>query len=120
MVDRNEPPSLPMAAARASDPVQTMRAAEMGLVGPHDPNAGTRATVAAVWADALRRPHVSENDDFFESGGQSLDATVVVAKLRKIFGLRFPVRMLFENPTVRELAVAIDRERAKETEAMGK
>jgi len=64
--------------------------------------------VAEAWARALRVPRVSVDDDFFEIGGHSLLASLVLSDLRARHGLDVPYRLFFEAPTVAQLAVAID------------
>ncbi|MBB3239092.1 amino acid adenylation domain-containing protein/non-ribosomal peptide synthase protein (TIGR01720 family) [Pseudomonas sp. Tn43] len=63
--------------------------------------------VANVWANVLGRDTVGVEDNFFTLGGHSLLATQIVARLRSHFKLDLPLRVLFEQPTVALLAVAI-------------
>ncbi|PAU57644.1 non-ribosomal peptide synthetase, partial [Pseudomonas sp. PICF141] len=63
--------------------------------------------VANVWANVLGRDTVGVEDNFFILGGHSLLATQIVARLRSHFKLDLPLRVLFEQPTVALLAVAI-------------
>ncbi|WP_053139760.1 non-ribosomal peptide synthase/polyketide synthase [Pseudomonas sp. MIACH] len=65
------------------------------------------AAVANVWAQVLGRDSVGVEDNFFTLGGHSLLATQIVARLRAHFKLDLPLRVLFEQPTVALLAVAI-------------
>jgi len=56
----------------------------------------------------LKLAAVGADDNFFELGGNSLSATRVNTRLRKVFELEMPLRVMFERPTVAELAVHID------------
>ncbi len=74
--------------------------------------------VAAVWSDVLGRPRVGVHDDFFESGGHSLIATRITARLRDLFGIDVPLRLVFERRTVGALARAVEELVTAEVEAM--
>ncbi|MGV9668847.1 amino acid adenylation domain-containing protein, partial [Nocardia niigatensis] len=69
-----------------------------------EPATAAERTVAEVFAAVLHLDRVGADDDFFELGGNSLNATRVVARLGAAVGGRVPVRALFEAPTVAELA----------------
>jgi amino acid adenylation domain-containing protein len=60
--------------------------------------------IAAHWAEALKIERVGREDNFFALGGHSLLAIAVVARLREIFPLELPFRVLFDSPTVGGLA----------------
>ena len=63
-----------------------------------------------VWQTVLGRKHVSVHDDFFALGGYSLLATRLFAMVEARTGKRLPVSVLFEHPTIAELAEAIRNE----------
>jgi len=60
--------------------------------------------ISGIWADALNLNRVGVNDDFFEIGGTSLQAAIVIAEIYSIWGVKFLLRQLFESPTVRGIA----------------
>ncbi|HEX8243298.1 MAG TPA: amino acid adenylation domain-containing protein, partial [Longimicrobium sp.] len=64
--------------------------------------------LAEIWKEVLKRERVGAGDNFFELGGHSLLATQVVSRVRAAFAVELPLRALFEHPTLRELASAIE------------
>jgi len=72
------------------------------------PGTSTEKMVAAVWAEVLQLDRIFVDDDFFELGGHSLSATQVMSRIRRRAGVDAPLKMLFEHPTVRTLAEAVD------------
>jgi acyl carrier protein len=93
----------------------------MALPSPEESESAKRAYVApvgpveegaaAIWADVLRLDRIGAEDDFFEIGGHSLLATRIVSRLREHFQVSVTVRMVFERPTIRQLALAIEAAR---------
>lgn len=72
------------------------------------PRSEMERTIATVWSEYLGVPSVGIHDGFFELGGHSLLAMRLVARIRRDLGTDIPVRTLFENPTVAELAAAVE------------
>ncbi|MBE9224380.1 amino acid adenylation domain-containing protein [Phormidium sp. LEGE 05292] len=76
-----------------------------------EPRNSTERELANIWTEVLPLEQVGIHDNFFELGGHSLLATQVISRLREAFSLDFPLRYLFENPTIAELSQkVIDRQ----------
>ncbi|MGF1426683.1 amino acid adenylation domain-containing protein [Kitasatospora sp. LaBMicrA B282] len=81
------------------------------LVAPRTP---TERAIAEVWCHVLGLDEVGVHDDFFALGGHSLLATRVVSRLAKEHGFEVPLRLLFEAPTVGELAERVHPSEAQQ------
>ncbi len=57
-----------------------------------------------IWATVLNLKKIGIYDNFFDLGGHSLLATQVVARIRNTFQIDIPVRVIFDHPTIFELA----------------
>ncbi|MCL5071891.1 MAG: amino acid adenylation domain-containing protein, partial [Actinobacteria bacterium] len=62
-----------------------------------------------IWSEVLDIERISVVDNFFELGGNSLLATKLVSRIQLVFGVVFPVKMVFECMTVREEAKYIQQ-----------
>jgi acyl carrier protein len=74
------------------------------------PRTTTEEAIASIWMDVLKKDAVSVTDDFIALGGHSLLAIRVLGKLSRRFGVRLPLRTLFDAPTVAQLAEVVDIE----------
>ena len=79
-----------------------------GLAASALPRTRTEAVLATIWEEVLGQAAVGVHDDFFALGGHSLVAVKVVARVQQAFGVDLPVRVLFEQPTVAEVAARVD------------
>ena len=77
-------------------------------VGYQAPSTPIEETVSRIWTEVLKLDRVGVNDDFFASGGHSLLAIQVIARVRAAFGIELPLRTLFEAPTIGGLAGRLD------------
>lgn len=68
----------------------------------------TEEIVAGAWQRVLGAKAL-RGDDFFQLGGDSLDASQVNSQLRGIFRASLDLGLIFEYPTLVEYAAAIDR-----------
>jgi surfactin family lipopeptide synthetase C len=63
--------------------------------------------LAKLYTDILGLDHVGIHDNFFTLGGHSLLATRLMFALKSTLGVDAPIRLIFDRPTVAELAEAI-------------
>jgi amino acid adenylation domain-containing protein/FkbM family methyltransferase len=68
------------------------------------PRNETETALLAVWAELLKANDFGIDDDFFDLGGDSLLAIKAVSRIRDTFEVELPTQVLFENPTIAELA----------------
>jgi acyl carrier protein len=80
------------------------------------PSTDTEQELADIWTEVLKLKQVGINDNFFELGGHSLLATQAISRLREVFSLDFPLRYLFENPTIAELAQKVIEQQIEQVE----
>jgi amino acid adenylation domain-containing protein len=86
-----------------------------GLPAPVEAKTGGRGgrasdierEILAIWRNYLKVDQLDVEDDFFAMGGHSILATQAVNAVGAHLHLNVPVRLLFENPTVRRLVQAL-------------
>ena len=92
--------SLP-AVQRASLANRQMAAAQ--------PETSTELALSEIWRELLGIENVGADDGFFDLGGDSLGASVLMARIEARFERKVPISELFQHGTLRELAAAIDQ-----------
>jgi amino acid adenylation domain-containing protein len=100
-VDRNDLPA----------PDQNRAVSDAGYVAPRTL---VEELLAEIWAGVLKLDKVGIYDNFFDLGGHSLLATQLVSRIRESLQVEFPLRALFEKPTVGGLAERVEEARRKE------
>jgi aspartate racemase len=93
-------------------PVQSPTATETPKVedAPHRPLADSvEEKVCRVFEDVLGQRPIGPHDDFFEVGGDSLQAVELVYMLEDAFECRLPLAPLFEEATAAHLATVLRR-----------
>jgi amino acid adenylation domain-containing protein len=75
------------------------------------PRTRTEQSLADVWSDLLGLPQVGINDNFFDLGGHSLLTTQLISRVRELFQVELPLREVFQQPTIAQLAIAIEQAR---------
>ena len=93
---------------RTALPVPDLRASKLSgaFVAPRTP---LEKSLAQAWTEVLGVPRIGVHDNFFELGGHSLLAVRLFSRLAKILGDRPPLAVLFQAPTVAQLAEFLEK-----------
>ncbi|MCY9381592.1 amino acid adenylation domain-containing protein [Bacillus inaquosorum] len=65
------------------------------------------AKLSQIFEDVLKNGHIGIQDNFFDHGGHSLKATVLMSRIAKEFHVQVPLQDIFAHPTVEGLALII-------------
>ncbi|MEU7064499.1 non-ribosomal peptide synthetase [Streptomyces sp. NPDC046161] len=87
--------------APATAPVAAPTAAADGMTRSQE-------LIAGVWASVLGASHIGPDDNFFKLGGHSLLAIKLVSRVRAELRVALPVKAVYANPRLRDLAAHID------------
>ncbi|WP_368656566.1 amino acid adenylation domain-containing protein [Brevibacillus dissolubilis] len=68
------------------------------------PRNETEAVLAAIWQDVLGIGRAGIYDNFFDLGGHSLKATVLVTRIHQQWNVQLSIRAIFQHQTIAELA----------------
>ncbi|AFZ01578.1 non-ribosomal peptide synthetase [Calothrix sp. PCC 6303] len=79
---------------------------ELGFVAPRTPS---EQIVAGIWGQVLKQEQIGIYDNFFDLGGHSLLATQAISRLKEAFAIEFPLRNIFEAPTIVQLVERIEK-----------
>ncbi len=72
------------------------------------PATATERAVAEIWSGLLPGTDFARDDNFFMVGGNSLQATQLLARLAEVLGADIQLRQLFTHATVEQLASLVD------------
>ncbi|MCJ2147808.1 amino acid adenylation domain-containing protein [Bacillus sp. B19-2] len=75
---------------------------------PSPPKDRLEEILIKVWEDVLSHSPIGVDDDFYELGGDSINAIQITAKMHAL-GLRLETRYLLEYPTIRSVKPFIDK-----------
>ncbi len=73
------------------------------------PRTETEQALARIWTGLLNLDRVGVHDDIFELGATSLMVMGAVTRISTAFGVAVEMALLFENPTITQMAEALDQ-----------
>lgn len=90
---------------------------EIKKINSEDQSFGARDALelqlAIIWKKVLGIQSVGIHDNFFETGGHSLLAAKLFAKIELSFGIKLPLAILFQAPTIAQIAEILKKENWK-------
>ncbi|MGB7605590.1 MAG: amino acid adenylation domain-containing protein, partial [Lutisporaceae bacterium] len=60
--------------------------------------------LVTIWQEILKINKIGIRDNFFDLGGHSLKATILVSRIHKELNVEIPLREVFSKPTIRDMA----------------
>ena len=72
-----------------------------------EPQGEMEMAIAQVWRDTFHLDRIGRNDNFFGLGGNSLLGMELTERLANSVELQIPVVLLFQYPSIREMAEII-------------
>jgi len=88
-----------------------LSALEPAAVATHTfvaPETTTQKLLAEIWCDVIGLEKAGIHDNFFDLGGHSVLITQVATRIRNAFDLELGLRVLFEEPTIAQLAETVE------------
>ncbi|KAK5678771.1 hypothetical protein LTS12_029394, partial [Elasticomyces elasticus] len=81
------------------------RWAKAALSKAQDGSKDIRSALNSIWATVLGSPTASfeDDDDFFNLGGTSLQASLLISQIRRVFGCEVSLLTLYDGPTIQAL-----------------
>ncbi|HYX25661.1 MAG TPA: amino acid adenylation domain-containing protein, partial [Thermoanaerobaculia bacterium] len=73
------------------------------------PQTAVEDLLHGIWAEVLGCEGIGRDEDFFARGGHSLLATRVLSRIREVFQVELPLRVVFQQPTIASLARGIEQ-----------
>jgi len=78
------------------------------------PRSEVEERLSGIWQEVLGISEAGVYDNFFDLGGDSLLATLLIGRLGEAFNVDLSLRMIFEAPNVADMAITIVQEQAQQ------
>ncbi|MFZ1289539.1 MAG: amino acid adenylation domain-containing protein, partial [Melioribacteraceae bacterium] len=85
---------------------ELQKAIEIDFVAPRNK---IEIEICKIWEEILSIEKVGIRNNFFLLGGHSLLATQVISRLKSELNIELPLRVIFEKPTIEEIAFEIEK-----------
>lgn len=72
------------------------------------PTSSSREAIRSIWEDTLGLLKITDDDNYFHLGGNSIIAAKIASRIRKELGTHVTMRTVFEHPTVGSLTEFIE------------
>jgi FkbH-like protein len=96
------------ALATAESILEAIRS-QPGAIEPEQGMTEVETRLARIWAELLERPSISRSDNFFDIGGHSLVAVLLLLRIRDMFGVELSIDDVYSGTlTLAELAARIE------------
>ncbi|MCP4157184.1 MAG: amino acid adenylation domain-containing protein, partial [bacterium] len=69
--------------------------------------------MVGIWQEILKVDKIGTADNFFRLGGHSLRVMNLVAQIHRQYEIEIPIKEIFDNPTITEIAAIIRAEQKK-------
>lgn len=77
---------------------------------PLPPQNSIETALAPIWEDVLECTPINRTTSFFEAGGNSILASILLVKIEQEFGIRLPFRSIYNAPTIEGMASSLEKE----------
>ena len=84
---------------------------DLALIPTEDyvpPRSPLETRLQSIWQSVLGKKPIGIHDNFFDLGGHSLLAVRLFAQIETTLGKKLPLSLLFQSPTIEQLAKAIE------------
>ncbi|MEM8857681.1 MAG: amino acid adenylation domain-containing protein [Chloroflexota bacterium] len=72
------------------------------------PESEIEIDLSTLWQNLLSLPQIGTTHNFFEIGGDSINAIQAITRINQMYEIDLPIPGFFENPTVKDLAILIE------------
>lgn len=70
-----------------------------------------------IWEQVLQRAPIGIGENFYDLGGSSIEAALILSRIEKSFHKRLPLSILLESPTIEQLAASLLPEKTRRLKA---